>query len=188
MNTTSRNPKIDKQAVNGLLGVEDSLAYKVNELERHFHNREKWMGAATTPSGETHVADRMVGGISPFTLTAGNDTFGSWVQLLGSADTPVSSGMIKLDAHRVLVTSTNSTNVYILQIIAGESADFAALLTNELFSESPYVAASNNNDAGITDVMVSRTPVGTKVWARAACIGASGTTISFYFGIHEYEG
>ena len=32
--------KIDFKAVNGLEGVEHSLGYIVNEIEKHFHNRE----------------------------------------------------------------------------------------------------------------------------------------------------
>ena len=36
--------KIDGDAVDGLSGVADSLAYKVHELEKHVHNREYWYG------------------------------------------------------------------------------------------------------------------------------------------------
>ncbi len=182
--------KIDRVAVDGLFspGVEDSLAYKVQELEKHTHNREKWLGVAATPSGETHVADRMAGGISAFTLTAGNNDFGSWVQIMGSSDTPISSGMVKFDAHRFLVTSTNSTNPFVIQIATGESAGLAAKISSEEFTEAPYVAATNNNDSGVEDVLTIRTAVSEKVWARAVCIGSSGSTISFYYGIHEYPG
>lgn len=180
--------KIDSKAVNGLLGVYNSLSYRVNEIERHHHNREKWFGLATTASGEVHVADRMAGGIQPFRLTAGNDDFGAWVQLLGSSDTPVSSGSMKFDGHRFMVSATNSTNPYIIQVIHGESADFAAKLAAEEFTESPYISASNNNDSGVSDIMAVRVDSGVKVWARTACIGGNGTTIDIYFGIHEYEG
>ena len=48
---TSSNTKIDNQAVDGLLGVKDSLAYKIHEIEKHLHNREFWFGANTAPSG-----------------------------------------------------------------------------------------------------------------------------------------
>lgn len=30
--------------------------------------------------------------------------------------------------------------------------------------------------------------VWTKIWARCACVGQSGTNINFYYGIHEYVG
>lgn len=184
----SETDKIDLVATNGLLGVDDSLAYRMNELERHFHNAEKWFGAATTPSGETHVGDRLAGGISPYALLSGNDDFGAWVQLLGSSDTPVTSGAAKFDAHRLLVTGTDSTSTFIAQIISGESADFAAKLAAENFSETPYISATNLNDSGIEEVMVRRVDAGTKVWARVCCVGENAKTINVYFGIHEYEG
>jgi len=180
--------KIDDFTTTGLLGVNNSLAYRVHEIEKHFHNREKWFGAAVTPSGETHVADRMAGGVSPFTLTAGNDDFGAWVQILGSSDTPVQSGMAKFDAHRFLVTSTNSTSPFIVRVVGGESADIAEKIANEEFTEAPFISATNNNDSGISDIISSRIPVGIKAWERAACIGGNGNTLDFYIGIHEYVG
>lgn len=180
--------KIDKLATDGLDGVNNSLSYRVEEIEKHFHNREKWFGLAAVASGETHVADRMGGGIAPFQLTAGNDDFGSWVQILGSSDTPVQSGMVKFDAHRFIVTDTNSTLPYIIQIVVGESADIAAKIAAEEFTEAPYVAATNNIDSGISDILTSRVSAGVKVWARVCCIGGNGTTIDLYMGIHEYSG
>ena len=180
--------KIDDVAANGLTGVSNSLAYRVGEIERHLHNTEKWFGLAAVASGETHVADRLACLIQPFVITAGNNDFGAWVQILGSGDTPVTSGAVKFDGHRVITTDTNSTNPYIVQVVAGESADIAANIAAELFTEAPYISATNNNDSGITDIMTRRFPVGTKVWARCCCIGSNGSTMDFYFGLHEYEG
>jgi len=180
--------KIDSATTLGLAGANNSLAYRIEEIEKHFHNREKWFGLAAVASGELHVADRMAGGIQPFILTAGNDDFGAWVQVLGSSDTPVTSEAEKYDSHRLLVTTTNSTNPFIIQVIAGESADFATKLAAEEFTEAPYVSGTNNNDSGISNIMSSRVTAGVKAWARCACIGANATTISLYFGIHEYQG
>ena len=181
-------PKIDDAATLGLAGVDNSLAYRIAEVERHLHNREKWFGVAAAPAGETHAADRMDGVVAPFALLSGASAFGNWVQILGSTDTPVIAGSANFDGHRFMVTGTDSTLPFVVQIITGESADFAAKLAAEEFTEAPYIAASNNNDSGISDIMTRRVPVGTKVWARCACVGASAKTISLYFGIHEYEG
>lgn len=164
----------------------DNTYAEVVEIEKHLHNREKWFGAATVPVGETHVADRAGGGISPFELTTGNDDFGTWVQIIGSDDTPVSSGFTKMDAHRAIVVDTDSTNMFIIQIATGESADLAAKIASEAFTEFPYISASNLNDSGISDVLTIRADVGTKVWARACCIGANAKMIHVYYGIHEY--
>jgi len=180
--------KIDSAETDGLLGVHDSLSYRAEEIERHLHNLEKWFGIATIPDGEIHVADRMVGGIQPFILEAGDDDFGDWIQILGSADTPVIGDQVKFDAHRFMVMSTNSTNPYIIQVVSGESADIDSKIAAEEFTEAAYISASNNNDSGISEIMARRTDSAKKVWARCACIGSNGSTISMYFGIHEYNG
>jgi len=180
--------KIDNAPTDGLLGEPDSVAYRAEEIEKHLHNREKWVGMAASPSGETHVADRMDGAVLPFELIAGDNDFGAWVQILGSEDTPISPGMVKYDGHRFMVTDTNSTSAFIIQVVSGESADIAAKIAAEQYTEAPFISASNNNDSGISDILTTRTVAGEKAWARCACVGANGTTLDFYFGIHEYVG
>lgn len=129
----------------------------------------------------------MDGAIQPFQLVAGNNTFGNWVQVLGSSDTPIQAGKTRFDLHRVLVTGTNSTRTFIIQIISGESADFAAKLTAEDFDEFPYISSSNNNDSGISDIIDKRGHAGDKVWMRCADVGGNGTNINLYIGLHEYD-
>jgi hypothetical protein len=158
----------------------------VIENEGHIHNWEKWFGLAASADAELHVADRMGPAIAPFQLIAGNLTWGSWVQILGTNDTPASTGMTLFDGHRVIVIDTDSVNPFIIQVVGGESAGIAAQLAAENFSEFPFVSGTNNNDSGITDIISHRIDVGTKVWARACCIGSNGSTIDLYFGIHEY--
>jgi len=53
---------IDDAAVKGLLGTNNSLAYKVHEIEKHFHNWERWFGVALTPNAEINVADTLIQG------------------------------------------------------------------------------------------------------------------------------
>jgi hypothetical protein len=166
--------------------LDTAIEQETYEIEKHLHNREKWFGAAASPSGETHVADRIGGATTTFALLSGNSDFGSWVQVLGSSDTPVYPDMTKIDAHRFLVTTTDSTSPFIIQVASGESSGLAAKITAEEFTEAPYIAATNSNDSGINDIMSIRIEVGEKVWARCACIGQDAKTINLYFGIHEY--
>ncbi len=140
--------KIDSFATDGLAGVHNSLAYRVHEIEKHLHNDEKWFGVAASASGETHIADRMGPGIAAFALLSGNDAFGSWVQILGSSDTPVLAGRVKFDIHRILVTTTDSTTVFLVQFVVGESAGIAAKLSAEDYTEAPYIASTNRSDSG----------------------------------------
>jgi len=180
--------KLDNAPADGLYGVPDSVAYRVAEIERHLHNYEYWFGVDGTPSGEVHVADRMAGGIQPFQLSTGADDFGSWVQILGSGDTPVYTNSRYFDLHRVLVVETDSVLPFIIQIVFGESAQIGAkLLTND-FTEFPYISSGFNNDSGITDFVNKCRNCGMKMWARACCIGGEQNSIYLYFGLHEYPG
>ena len=129
----------------------------------------------------------MHGAVVAFTLTAGNNDFGSWLQILGSDDTPVQSGRTIFDLHRILITSTNSTNPFIIQLICGESAGIAAKLIAEDFNEFPYISATNNNDSGIAEILDERCDAGEKMWMRCADVGGNGSTLNLYIGIHEYD-
>jgi len=162
------------------------LFQEILEVEKHIHGHEKWMGVAAVPNGEIHVADRVGPAIAPFALLAGNDAFGNWLQVMGSSDSPIESGKTRMDAHRALVTTTDSTEVFITQFVNGESADIAAKIAAEDFTEVAYISATNNADAGISEVMSKRILSGTKVWARVICIGQNAKTINLYIGIHEY--
>ena len=156
------------------------------ETEKHVHNHEKWFGVAAAPAGETNIADRIGPAIAAFALLSGNDLYGNWVQILGSADTPVAAGMTMFDPHRIQVTTTDSTAQFVIQVVSGESAGRAAKIAAEDFNEVPYIAATNNADSGIAEVIALRCLSGVKLWARCICIGANAKTINFYFGIHEY--
>lgn len=180
--------KIDDEVTLGLSGTANSLAYRTEENEKHVHNNEKWFGAAAVAAAETHNADRMGPAIAPFALVSGNDDFGSWVQILGSSDTPVMAGQAKYDLHSFLITTTDSTAAFLIQIIDGESADFAAKLAAETYTEFPYEASTNNNDGGVAHILNHRSDSTCKVWARCICIGQNAKTINFYFGLHEYVG
>ena len=163
-----------------------SAEQEVFEINTHTHNHAKWFGVAALSVGETHVADRVGPAIAPFALLSGNDAYGNWLQVLGSSDTPVQAGMVRIDAHNVLVTTTNSTEAFAVQFAVGESAGLAALIAVENFTEFMYISATNNADSGIEEVKAKGMPAGTKVWARCICMGQNAKTINLYVGTHEY--
>ena len=178
----------DTVTTTGLLGTDDSLAYRLGEIERHFHNWERWMCAAVTPSG-THFADRIgavAGAYAPFVATSGNDTWGAWLQILGSGDTPVVVGQTKFDLHRVLVTTTNQVAIWLLQF--GFGASGAAALTANTFCSVVYSPAATTDRTVPIDIITRRQAAGTLAWARGWCVGSNAKTVSFMFGLHEYEG
>ena len=178
--------KIDKLATNGLAGVSNSLAYRVHELERHFHNWESWFGLAASPSGETNVADRIANAINPFQADAGVSDWGSWLQILGSSDTPARATMMKFDFHRIFVIATERTTRYYIQIGFGDSG--AAALSAGTYTEFIMRPQSASVRSTPIDFLTRRYAAGTKVWFRTVCSGQSTGTIDFYVGMHEYEG
>jgi hypothetical protein len=172
--------KIDGAAVLGLLGANNSLAYRVHEIERHFHSYEKWFGVAATPSG-THKADRLASGIASFQIDGGNLLFGEWVQILGSADT-----IEKYDPHKVYITDVQESVPYFVQIAFGADADVA--VAAESFTEFVYRADATNSDRTEFQFNCRRQAAGSPAWARCLALGSNTGTLNFYFGLHTYEG
>jgi len=152
---------------------------------RHFINinYNKWYGLAVTPDAELHRADRMADAIQPFTLLTGSKTFGNWVQILGSSDTPLVQDRKLFNLNEFLVTSTDSAVAFIIQIVTGESADISAKIASETFDEFPYIASGDE----IIELKRLKIAAGTKVWCRACCMNESAKSISFYFGLQEFD-
>ena len=177
--------KIDSEATDGLAGVSNSLAYRVHEIEKHFHGYERWFGAAASASGETHVADAINASIVEFQIDSANNAWGAWVQILGSSDTPVDSGA-KFDLHRLVFTGVERFNSHhFVQIGAGTSG--AASLTAGTYTEFVFESSTAKGTETPIDVMMGRQDAGTKVWARCL-VNADTGTLDFFYGLHEYAG
>lgn len=180
----SDTDKIDSLAADGLLGVEDSLAYKIAEVEKHLHNWERWIGLAAVPVGETHRFD--TDSMTPFQIDAGNDDWGAWVQIVGSTDFPITAGMVKRDAHRILVVSAERAGAITrVQIAGGEDADAAVLAGN--YTEFMFLTQANVKSTPV-DIMTGRAPSAVKGWARCWVDGQDTGTVDFFIGVHEYAG
>ena len=174
--------KLDDLAVDGLSGVEDSLAYKVEEIEKHFHSIERWFGDDGDNTAST------TNNMTEFQCTAGTGgAYGTEVQIMGAND--IASGdfvftPVKFDLHRLLVTaaSANGAN-YVIQIWSGTGAFGAATLRAEV----PYRRITAAGVVRPIDIQMSRLGVAEKVWARVKS-ETNGATIDFIVGIHAYAG
>lgn len=175
-----KQSKLDDEATLGLSGTSNSLAYRVAEIERHLHSYEKWYGVAATPSG-THKADRIGQGIVAFEIDGGNLVFGSWVQILGSADTAE-----RYDLHKLYITDVQETAPYFVQIAFGATGD--AAVAAGTFTELVFRANATNSDRSEIPLNTRRQTAGTLAWARCLALGTNTGTMSFYFGMHTYEG
>lgn len=165
----------------GLSGVKDSVGYRVNEIERHFHNREVWYGAGAGNGAGVSTS------ITAWTLTAGTpaNTYGSFIQL-GTGQIAVNDfpGTTYFDLHSVFVTDVNDLSAtYMIEIWYGiDTTSNATLMT-----QFPFRANGSATQSSRQELKSIRIPVGMKTWARAKC-GIAGKTISFLVGLHLYPG
>lgn len=183
-NIVNLSPKIDNQATDGLDGVDNSLAYRVHEIEKHFHNNERWFGLAAAPVGETHRAD--IDSMTPFQIDAGNDDWGAWIQILGSSDTPVTTGMIKFDLHRLLITEVETGKISTRIQIAFDTSAAAALAAGN-YTELIIIPEKATKENPF-EIKFPRVSNGTKFWARCWANGQNTHTLDFFYGLHEYQG
>ena len=180
--------KIDSEATDGLAGVSNSLAYRVHEIERHVHNRERWWGALSSPS-ETNAIEANVD--RPFAATSGDDTWGTAIPICGTADEPVPApDNVKHDCHRILVSDLDSdTSPWRVRIIYGSGTSTAAISAGQ-WTEAPVMTnAVPGNRAGGSpvDIIMRRVNVGTKLWAQS-WNATNGEILSFFWGTHGYPG
>jgi len=155
--------------------------------EHHHHSNECWWAAAASPSGETHVADRVVDQdtTTAFQLDGGSSQWGAWVQILGSEDMPCEAEHTMYDFHRIIVTTVERANaIHWLQFAFGaEPTDGAASGT---YTTVPYYPASAASRAAPVEIQSKRYANATKVWARLLVVGQATGTLNFYAGTHGY--
>lgn len=161
------------------------VAAEVFETEHHLHNVERWFGAAGSPSGEVHVADRIGTTSTPLQADGGNDTWGDWLQVLGSSDTPDTAGMVKFDLHRIIFTATERSGVHFVQIAYGADGDAGLAAGN--YTEFVFEPGTANLVPAPVDIINRRVDIGTKVWLRIHAVGQNTGTASFFIGLHEYD-
>lgn len=170
--------------INALDLVADETLEESKEAVDHVHNWERWFSLAAAPSGETHRADNILTGTAPFQINAGNNDWGSWVQILGSADTPFQVGKTKFDFHRALITAAQRTLIYFIQIAFGATA--AGALSSGDYTCFAFLPQATMRSAPV-QIISKQVAIGTKVWTRCKCPTQNGATLDFYFGLHEYD-
>lgn len=150
-------------------------------VESTLHRNEHWVGAAAEPDGEVHVAD--LESVTPFVLDAGDATWGEWVLLLGSEDTPLFDGNGRYSPHRIFIIDTERAGVHRFQFAFGEDAD-AALVPGD-YSGLIYSPASPVVEEAGLPIRSDWQDSGTKLWARVWADGFDTGTVSLLIGLHE---
>lgn len=188
--TDSQLAKLDTLATNGLLGVSNSLAYRVAEIERHLHGRERWFGKLAVQTA-TDWADNNIA--TPYRVTSGANAYGTdandEAQVIGTADTPAMAGNVRFDLHRIFIVAASSETVWKLQVIYGTGTMADAIAADQYSTFMLKVdAAASSSPALPVDIMMPRGTCGvTKVWMRG-WNATNNATLDFFVGLHEYEG
>lgn len=176
--------KIDGAAVDGLTGTSNSLAYKVHEIEKHFHNRGRFWGATGAPS-ETNAIAATVS--VPFVAVSGNNTWGTAIPICGTGDNPVLATDVKFDAHLCLVVDTDHATAYRIRFIYGTGTSAAAISAGQ-WTETMFITATGPFSSGVpVEVIMPRVDVGSKLWAQV-WNATNGSNVDFYWGAHGYAG
>ena len=169
--------RIDGLATDGLAGVHNSLAYRVHELEKHFHN---------TPLvyGDDGTSNFRADDLTHFTLGAGlSEAWGTAVALHDGTVIEGGSAVKRFDFHRVFVTGVNVADKnYMVEILYGTGAVGAAARLTAFYFRVGNVQFET---LPIT-VMSPRIPCNNKLWARCKC-ELDSKTISLLFEVHTYE-
>ena len=158
-----------------------------DEIDHHFHNRERWRGQRIGQTAVSWAADSL----TPFRAISGNNAYGAdpgdEAFVLGSADTPIISGMTLFDFHRLLIITQSVITVYKLRVIWGTGTMAVAIAAGQ-FTESMVIS---NSALGIvaggspSEIMMPRVACGTQVWIQA-WNATNNATIDFLIGLHEY--
>ena len=176
--------KVDQAATRGLLGISNSLAYRVHEIEKHFHGREFWWGAVAVPD-ETNAIDANVD--TPFVAVSGNDDWGTAIPIMGTSDIPANAGDVRFDARRVLVVDTDHATAYRMRFIWGSGTSGDAITAGQC-SEFMFITASGPFIAGVpVDMMEPRGTVGEKMWCQVWNV-TNSSEVDFFYGVHGYAG
>lgn len=94
--------KVDELATDGLSGTSNSLAYRVHEIEKHFHNSLQVYGLTSNTMARKST--------SPIVITGGNGAWGT--ELVLHDGTVIESGdtVKKFDLNQLFVTAVGTAN------------------------------------------------------------------------------
>jgi len=179
--------KIDQADSKGLAAAHNSLAYRSGEIDRHEHSRERWVGIhaavdATHWGGDTLTPFVAISGASIY----GTDDPGDTALVLGTADTPVIAGNTYFDINQISVIGSTSTTPWKLRIVYG-AGTMADAITALQFTETMVVVASQAGRLGTAAIRMPRVTAGVQLWVQGKN-ATNNATISFFVGLHEYEG
>lgn len=136
-------PKIDNEATLGLIGTSNSLAYRVAEVEGHFHCEGMTFGGASA-GDPTLLQDSTV----PIVVTGGNGVYGTEVIICKGASIEAGSATKKFDMNMLYVSALGSVNnitqVEFFSFAAGVPKVAAAVTATDKITDATNTVADND--------------------------------------------
>ena len=153
---------------------------EAQEIERHLHNRERWCGISADQSGDDWA---LPAGLTPYVCISGNADFGAACKVLGTADTPNITGMVKFDMHQLLVVELENDTPWVVRLI-WDKTDAA---TGEAAGRYTDIMLATDFEGVPIPILMERLDVGADmVWAKVKN-ATNLDELDFFVGIHEYE-
>lgn len=123
----------------------------------------------------------------PFVL-AGTvaDTYGTWVQILDSLDTPIVTGKTHFTISKILPTNVTASTLFKVQIAWGAASGQAAALTAGNYIEFNYISGAAAGDRAPIDIFSPLIPAGVDAWARVRSTAETAVTFDFLYAIREF--
>jgi hypothetical protein len=191
--STENINKIDAEAVDGLLGVSNSLSYKVNEIERHLHSSGRWFGSTANGAGPGLTTS-----LSSFEVTSNviAETYGIVTEIFdGTEECDSSYTVLFTDPHRIFITGVTVSGIYKIRFANSQYdgtshmyADMSAAVSAKIYTEFLLKVDSTKADAISAPVQTGRMRIGSKLWAQVMHSGSGNETVSFLIACHGYEG
>jgi hypothetical protein len=157
----------------------------VNELSEHWHNNQRVFGLRD-PQTATLWADPAT--LLPYTVTSGNDTWGTAIQVIGTGDLPLQDNKLTFDAGKLYVDGAGEDSPYRIRLIYGPDNSGDAIArgdyTESIFkfdSLAPTFTAAN---PVFILMPILRSGV-IKVWAQT-WNATDAATLNFFVEFHEY--
>lgn len=158
--------------------------------EHHFHSFERWLGASgggIAPGLETSLTGFRI------TSAAVANTFGTSVQILDGTETPLQSGEVSFDFHRIQIISVeNNDKIYRIRFANNSEGhtNYADAVAAGVYSDIAFRVTKGTGNSPVLPIVtmrIKRVSSGTIFWAAVATADAVAQYIDFLVGIHEYD-
>jgi len=185
----------DTAEVTSLIALLRKALQGIKELEDHIHNVERWFGRSSAPVAGVNEGENA--SMIPFmSVIEVGETFGAWVPLLGTGDTPNQAGMLRFDLHQIEISDIvkdlgddPNKHIHYIQIAWGASGAAGLALGN--YTELMTVPEKDGKASPI-NMLMPQLGVGEKVFLRHRVTNRDtqaiidGCSMKFFHGLHEY--